>query len=143
MMLNCFSGSEPVSSPTEDAFKRGDFKKAAQIFINRIMDMENFFEQLSERDKQLLLDNAKSLEGELESAQPPSFSIEDVKRMTTPTLLVKGERSPKFFHRISEILSDNMPNNTEQIVIPNASHDNVKFTNIFSSKVMEFFAKNS
>jgi non-heme chloroperoxidase len=132
-----------VQSPTEDAFKRGDFKKAAQIFINRIMDMENFFEQLSERDKQLLLDNAKSLEGELESAQPPSFSIEDVKRMTTPTLLVKGERSPKFFHRISEILSDNMPNNTEQIVIPNASHDNVKFTNIFSSKVMEFFAKNS
>jgi pimeloyl-ACP methyl ester carboxylesterase len=132
-----------VQSPTEDAFKRGDFKKAAQIFINRIMDIDNFFEQLSERDKQLLMDNAKSLEGELEYAQPPSFSIEDVKRMTTiPTLLVKGELSPKFFHRISEILSDNMPN-TEEIVIPNVSHDNVKFTNIFSSKVMEFFAKNS
>jgi non-heme chloroperoxidase len=133
-----------VQSPTEDAFKRGDFKKAAQIFINRIMDIDNFFEQLSERDKQLLMDNAKSLEGELEYAQPPSFSIEDVKRMTTiPTLLVKGELSPKFFHRISDMLSDNMPNNTEQIVIPNVSHDNVKFTNIFSSKVMEFFAKNS
>jgi non-heme chloroperoxidase len=133
-----------VQNPTEDAFKRGDFKKAAQIFINRIMDIDNFFEQLSERDKQLLMDNAKSLEGELEYAQPPSFSIEDVKRMTTiPTLLVKGELSPKFFHRISDMLSDNMPNNTEQIVIPNVSHDNVKFTNIFSSKVMEFFAKNS
>jgi non-heme chloroperoxidase len=133
-----------VQSPTEDAFKRGDFKKAAQIFINRIMDIDNFFEQLSERDKQLLMDNAKSLEGELEYAQPPSFSIEDVKRMTTiPTLLVKGELSPKFFHRISDMLSDNMPNNAEQIVIPNVSHDNIKFTNIFSSKVMEFFAKNS
>ncbi|MDQ3853907.1 MAG: alpha/beta hydrolase [Thermoproteota archaeon] len=132
-----------VQSSTEDAFKRGDVKKAAQIFINRIMDIENFFEQLSERDKQLLMDNAKSLEGELESAQPPSFSVEDVKRMTTPTLLVKGELSPKFFHRISDILSDNMPKNTGEIVIPNASHDNVKFTNIFSSKVMEFFAKNS
>ena len=31
-----------VQSPTEDAFKRRDFKKAAQIFINRIMDIENF-----------------------------------------------------------------------------------------------------
>ena len=132
-----------VQSPTEDAFKRGDFKKAAQIFINRIMDIENFFEQLSEGDKQLLMDNAKSLEGELEYAQPPSFSIEEVKRMITPTLLVNGELSPKFFHRISDILSDNMPNNTEQIVIPNVSHDGVKFTNMFSSKVMEFFARHS
>jgi non-heme chloroperoxidase len=132
-----------VQSPTEDAFKKGDFKKAAQIFINRIMDIENFFEQLSEEDKQLLMDNARSLEGELEYAQPPSFSVEDVKRMTTPTLLVNGELSPKFFHRISDILSDNMPNNTEQIVIPNVSHDGVKFTNMFSSKVMEFFARHS
>jgi non-heme chloroperoxidase len=129
-----------VQSPTEDAFKRGDFRKAAQTFINGIMDIENFFEQLSERDKQLLMDNAKSLEGELESAQPTSFSVEDVKKMIIPTLLVKGELSPKFFHRISDILSDNMPN-TEQIVIPNVSHDNVKFTNMFSSKVMQFFAR--
>ena len=106
-----------VQSPTEDAFKRGDFKKAAQIFINRITDIENFFEQISERDKQLLMDNAKSLEGELESAQPPSFSVEDVKQITTiPTLLVNGELSPKLFLRIVDILSDNMPSNTEQIV---------------------------
>ncbi|MDQ4100723.1 MAG: alpha/beta hydrolase [Thermoproteota archaeon] len=132
-----------VQSPTEDAFKRGDPKKAAQIFINRIMDIENFFEQLSEEDKQLLMDNARSLEGELEYAQPSSFSIENVKQVTTPTLLVKGELSPKFFHRISDILSDNMPNNTEQIIIPNVSHDGVKFTNMFSTKVMEFFARHS
>jgi non-heme chloroperoxidase len=130
-----------VQSPTEDAFKRGDFKKAAQTFIDRVMDIENFFDKLPEEDKQYLMDNAKSLEGELESAQPSSFTIEDVKQITTiPTLLVKGELSPKYFLRISDILSDNIPN-TEQIVIPNLSHDNVKFSKIFSSKVMEFFAR--
>jgi non-heme chloroperoxidase len=132
-----------VQSPTEDAFKEEEFRKAAQTFIDRIMDIENFFEQLSEQDKQYLMDNAKSLEGELEFAQPSSFSVEDIKRMIIPTLLVKGELSPKFFHRISDMLYNNMLNNTEQIVIPNVSHDNVKFTNLFSSKVMEFFAKNS
>src|SRR5919106_4407268 len=78
-----------VLNPAEDAFKTGDFKKAAQIFINRVMSIENFFEQLSEQDKQYLMDNAKSLEGELESAIPSSFTIEDVKQITTiPTLLV-------------------------------------------------------
>ncbi len=132
-----------ILNPAEDAFKTGDFRKAVQIFINRVMSIENFFEQLSAQDKQYLMDNAKSLEGELESAIPSSFTIEDVKQITTiPTLLVKGELSPKYFLRIADILSDNMPN-TEQIVIPNVSHDGVKFTNMFSTKVMEFFARHS
>jgi non-heme chloroperoxidase len=129
-----------VLSPAEDAFKRGDFKKAAQTFIGRVMDIETFFEQLSEQDKQYLMDNAKSLEGELESAIPSSFNIEDIKQISIPTLIVKGELSQKSFLRIADMLSDNMLN-TEQIVIPNVSHDNVKFTDIFSSKVMEFFER--
>ena len=129
-----------VQSPTEAAFKRGDFERAAQTYIDRIMNIENFFEQLPAQDKNSLIDNAKSLEGELESVHPSFFTIEDVKQITTPTLLVKGGLSPKFFHRISDILSDNMPN-TEQILIPDVSHDNVKFTNVFSSKVMEFFER--
>ena len=132
-----------VQSPTEDAFQRGDFERAAQTFIDRIMDIKNFFEQLPVQDKKSLIDNAKSLEGELESAHPSSFTIEDVKQITTtPTLLVKGGLSPKFFHRISDILSDTMLN-TEQILIPDVSHDNVKFTNIFSSKVMKFFERHN
>src|ERR687894_1465178 len=131
-----------VLSPTKRAFKRGDFKKAVQVFIDGVLEIENFFEQLPEEYKQLLMDNAKSLEGEFEPAIPSSFSVEDVKQITTPTLLVKGELSPKWLLRISDILSDNMPN-TEEAVIPNAIHDNVKFSNIFSSKVMEFFARHN
>ena len=41
-----------VQSPTEDASKRGDFKKAVQTFIDGVMEMENFFDQLPEEDKQ-------------------------------------------------------------------------------------------
>jgi hypothetical protein len=107
-----------VQSPTEDAFKRGDFKKAAQVAIDGIMEIENFFGQLPEEGKQSLMDNAKTIESELESAMSTSFTTEDVKQITTiPTLLVKGELSPKYFLRIVDILSDNMPN-SEQIVIP-------------------------
>ncbi len=131
-----------VQGPTEDAFKRGHFETAVQTFINKVMGIENFFRQLPEEDKQSLMDNAKSLEGELESAMPSSFSIENVKQVTIPTLLVKGELSPKWLLRIVDILSDNMPN-AEQILIPNVSHDNVKFTNIFSSKVMQFFERHN
>jgi non-heme chloroperoxidase len=131
-----------IQSPTKDAFKRGDFKKAVQVFIDGVLEIENFFEQLPEEYKQLLMDNAKSLEGEFEPAIPSSFSVEDVKQITIPTLLVKGELSPKWLLRISDILSDNMPN-TEQIVIPNLSHDSVRSSDIFNSKVMQFFERHN
>ena len=105
------------------------------------MEINNFFEQLPEEGKQSLMDNAETIESELQSAISTSFTIEDIKRIRTtiPTLLVKGELSPKYFLRIIDILSENMPN-SEQIVIPNVSHDDFKSGNFFSSKVMEFFA---
>jgi pimeloyl-ACP methyl ester carboxylesterase len=107
------------------------------------MEIENFFGQLPEEGKQSLIDNAETLESELESSMSTSFTTEDVKQITTvPTLLVKGELSPKYFLRIVEKLSDNMPN-TEQIVIPNVSHDDFKSGTFFSSRVMEFFARHN
>ena len=132
-----------IQIPTKDASKRGDFKKAVQVAIDGIMEIENFFNQLPEEGKQFLMDNAKSLGSELESTISTSYTIEDVKQVTTiPTLLVKGELSPKWLLRISDILSDNMPN-SEQIVIPNVSHDDFKSGTFFTSKVMDFFARHN
>ena len=133
-----------VLSPTQDASRTGDFRKAAQVAIDGIMGIDNYFGQLPEEGKQFLIDNAKSLESELEYAMLTSYTIEDVKQITTiPTLLVKGELSPKYFLRIVDILSENMPNNTEQIVIPNVSHDDFKSGDFFTSKVMQFFARHN
>ena len=133
-----------VQRPNQDACRVGDFRKAAQVAIDGIMEIENYFGQLPEEGKQFLIDNAKSLESELESTISTSYTMEDVKQITTiPTLLVKGELSPKYFLRIIDILSDNMPNNTEQIVIPNVSHDDVKSGTFFTSKVMDFFARHN
>ena len=87
------------------------------------------------------MDNAETIESELRYSISTSFTIEDVKQITAiTTLLVKSELSPKFFLRKVGILSNNMPN-SEQVVVPNVCHDDFKFSNIFSSKVMEFFAR--
>ena len=132
-----------VLSPTQNASRARDFRKAAQVAIDGIMEIENYFGQLPEKGKQYLVDNAKSLGSELESTISTSYTIEDVKQVTTiPTLLVKGELSPKWLLRISDILSDNMPN-SEQIVIPNVSHDDFKSGTFFTSKVMDFFARHN
>ncbi len=131
-----------VLSPTQNASRVRDFRKAAQVAIDGIMEIENFFAQLPEEGKQSLIDNAETLESELESAMLTSYTIEDVKQITTiPTLLVKGGLSPKYFLRIVDILSENMPNNTEQIVVPNVSHDDFKSGDFFTSKVIQFFER--
>jgi non-heme chloroperoxidase len=133
-----------VLNPTQDASRAEDFRKAAQVAIDGIMNIENYFSHLPEEGKQFLIDNAKSLASELEYAMLTSFTTEDVKQVTAiPTLLVKGELSPKFFLRIVDILFENMPNNTEEIVIPNVSHDDFKSGNFFTSKVMQFFERHS
>ena len=130
-----------VQRPNQDASKRGDFRKATQVAIDGIMDMKNYFDKLPEEGKQFLIDNARSLESELESSMSTSYTIEDVKQITTiPMLLVKGELSPKYFLRIVDILSDNI-SNSEQIVIPNVSHDDFKSGDFFTSRVMGFFAR--
>jgi non-heme chloroperoxidase len=132
-----------VLSPTQNASRVRDFRKAAQVAIDGIMEIENYFGHLPEEGKQFLIDNAKSLKSELESTISTSYTMEDVKQVTTiPTLLVKGELSPKYFLRIVDILSDNMPN-SEQIVIPNVSHDDFKSGTFFTSKVMDFFARHN
>ena len=132
-----------VQRPNQDASKRGDFRKATQVAIDGIMDMKNYFDKLPEEGKQFLIDNARSLESELESSMSTSYTIEDVKQITTiPMLLVKGELSPKYFLRIVDILSDNI-SNSEQIVIPNVSHDDFKSGDFFTSRVIGFFARHN
>ena len=54
-----------VQRPSQDACNRGDFGKGVQVFMDAIMNMENFFEKLPEEVKKYLMDNAKSLESEL------------------------------------------------------------------------------
>jgi non-heme chloroperoxidase len=50
-----------IQSPTQDASRAGDFKKAAQVAIDGIMEIENFFEQLPKEGKQFLMDTQKAL----------------------------------------------------------------------------------
>ena len=107
--------------PAEEAFDRGENERAVRVFVDGVMG-ENFFDLIPPQIRQIMMDNAKWLPGDLERGMPSSFSLDDVKRISTPSLLLRGEFSPRFLLRITEILSGNMPN-TEQAMIPGVTHD--------------------
>jgi hypothetical protein len=57
---------------------------------------------------------------------------------------VRGEFSPKFLHRIIDILAPHLQK-SQQVTIPDVTHDVGRATKpeIFNSKVMEFLAANT
>jgi len=58
------------------------------IFLDGVIRKEGFFYQLPYRARAVLMDNVKSLGGELASVSQ-RFTIEDAQKVTMPTLLVK------------------------------------------------------
>jgi pimeloyl-ACP methyl ester carboxylesterase len=66
-----------------------------------------------------------------------------LKKINVPVLLVSGDKSPVFFHMITNFLAKSLPDN-QQITIKNASHsmyrDNSKE---FNEKVLAFLAMHS
>jgi hypothetical protein len=93
-----------AQKPAMEALERGDAEKAVRAFVDGFMGKQNVFDQIPEQTRRIMIDNAESLQGELESGMHASFTVEDVKQISISTLLVKGELSPRFFHRIVDFL---------------------------------------
>ncbi|MBV9175943.1 MAG: alpha/beta hydrolase, partial [Nitrososphaeraceae archaeon] len=128
---------ENVYKRAQEALSRGQTEEARRIFIDGVMSKEGFFDQLPLQARSTMIDNAKSLSEGSFIMQP--FTCEDAQRVTIPTLLVRGELSPKFLHHIIDTLARCIPDN-EQITIPDESHDLGRSTKpkLFNGKVIEF-----
>ncbi len=106
-----------------------------------------FFDQLPLTVKQSMVDNAKAFLKQLDNPMPKEFNLQEVKEKISssiPTLFVRGEFSPKFLHRIIDILAPHL-HKSQQVTIPGVTHDVGRATKpeIFNSKVMEFLAANT
>ncbi len=104
----------------EKAFRHGDDNEAMQIFGRTVLG-EEWFERLAEDRMQQSFDNAKSAKAQMLGDGFPPLSDDQVKNVSTPTLLLEAEDSPSAFHKLLDRLEELMPN-TQRVKIPNASH---------------------
>src|SRR5215467_11546400 len=84
-----------IRENVQDAIRRGDIERAVRIFLDGVMRKEGFFYQLPFHARAVLMDNVKSLGGELASVSQ-RFALEDAQKVTMSTLLVEGELSSNF-----------------------------------------------
>jgi pimeloyl-ACP methyl ester carboxylesterase len=91
----------------------------------------------------MMMDNVLERVADARTSTPaPAFTCVMAKRITAPTLLMNGARSPAIFHRIVDELERCVPNR-ERAVIPDASHT-VPGENAsgFRDAVLTFLARN-
>jgi pimeloyl-ACP methyl ester carboxylesterase len=106
--------------PAMKAFRRGDDEQALQTFGYGIVGKEHY-ERLPEQRKQQLRENVNTLRAQLLGDGFPPLGEDEVRRATTPTLLMTGERSPAFLLRLADGLQELLPN-VERVEIAGASH---------------------
>jgi non-heme chloroperoxidase len=132
--------------PAGEAVRHGDFENGVRIFLDGAM-VKGFFDQLPPPVQQSMVDNAKAFLKQSDNPMPKEFNLQEVEEKipsSIPTLFVRGEFSPKWLVRITDILAPHF-HKSKQVTIPGVTHDFGRSTKpeIFNSKVMEFLAANT
>jgi pimeloyl-ACP methyl ester carboxylesterase len=128
--------------PSAEAFKNNNDKKAVEIFVGGVLNDSLFFSNMPKEAQNLMTDNITELKGIAftENLFPP-LSCEDINKIKTPTLLIKGDRSPKILAAIIDELANCIDEN-ELKALSNSSHG-LEFENPeeFNKIVLEFIGK--
>ncbi len=129
--------------PAQEAIRRGDSKDAVRVFIDGANGREGAFEQLPAPVRSMLIDNRESIGEEIDSVMKTKFSREDASHIAAPTLLAKGELSPKIMLHVMDILADFLPD-SQKVTFQGASHA-FPFAkpDEFNERVLKFLAKHS
>ena len=109
--------------PARAAFVRGDSVAGVRLFFDATT-RRGAFDRLTPAGRASLLAHAFELHREMLAERGdylPPVTCAELGRITTPVLLVRGERSPRIFQLITDELARCLQNDTT-VVIPGAGH---------------------
>jgi pimeloyl-ACP methyl ester carboxylesterase len=90
--------------------------------------------------KQIARDNAMTLLGQINEQRKP-YSLDAVKLIRTPTLLVGGANTQPHFNAILAALEQQIPGGARRVTVPNATHGmSLENPADFNAAVLAFFA---
>ena len=126
--------------PAQREFKKGNMNEGVRLFANGVLG-DGGFEKLPKEIKDAIMENSKALKAELLGAGFPEFNKKAAGNFTVPTLLLKGERSPRFFGAITDKLVQLLPNRQYK-TIAGSGHD-IHSDNpaVYNKTVLEFMLK--
>jgi len=109
-----------AAEPAAKAYRRGDDEAGFEVFARGVLGPEAF-ERLSSERRAQAWDNVAVDKAQLLGEGFPPLSDGQVRGVTAPTLLLHGQQSPAFLHRLSDRLEELLPN-ARRVEVPGASH---------------------
>src|SRR5262249_7825485 len=112
---------ERLVKRTRASFKKGDVEGAVRTIVNS--SQEGRYDKIPEPFRKLLLRNAMELEALVISDNMyPGLEREAVRKITAPTLLLSGEKSPASHKSVDQELERLLPEKGRQRIIIRADH---------------------
>ncbi|MBR0934312.1 alpha/beta fold hydrolase [Bradyrhizobium jicamae] len=104
-----------------EAARTGEIDAGLRLFADAVGG-PGTYDRRSEGEHKMMADNALSYVADQITTRPrPVFTCDMAKRISAPTLVTNGERSPEIFHRVVDELERCLPQRT-RVVISGASH---------------------
>jgi non-heme chloroperoxidase len=127
--------------PAARAMHDGNTEESMAILCDSILGAGTYA-SLPPEVKPIVSENARAQQLEfLNRDYSSAFSLEDARRIRTPTLIVEGDKSPPMFHFINEALMNALPN-ASKLRIPNVCHVAPFFApEAFNGAVRSFLAR--
>ena len=119
--------------------KAGDFTKAAKLVQEAVYQLSpGEFDSLPEDWQMVLLDNARVVPLLLAAPPPPAITCDMLKDFTRPTLVMRGEKTLKWYALISEAITKCVPG-ARKVILQNVNHDGpCRDPAAFTAAVFEF-----
>jgi pimeloyl-ACP methyl ester carboxylesterase len=102
------------------AFEEGDLQGGVRSFARAVFGAEAY-RRLAGDLEEAMLANGRTLRAQLLGAGFPPLGPDDVRHITTPTLLVSGQQSPTLVRRLTLRLHPLLPD-AQRVDIAGASH---------------------
>lgn len=111
-----------VIIPVAESFKKNEQEKAVATFLSAVMNDSLYFSRLQQQDRELMMTNTLETRGMVFTKNVfPLVTCDDLRKIKTPVLLVKGDRSPMDLALIINEL-DRCLSNKEKATLLNTSH---------------------
>ena len=98
-------------APSRDAFRAGGLASGVRLFTD-VVSGPGALERRSRNIREMMMANAVAHQADAITIRPrPVFTCDMARKITAPTLISNGDRSPAFFHAVTDQLARCIPNN--------------------------------
>ena len=131
-------------TPAAEAFRSGNNEKGVAVFLGGVSGDSSIFSKIPAEAQSVIMSNALELRGiALSKNVFVPVSCDDLKKVTTPVLIMTGEKTLLLFKTINKELSRCLLNK-EEVILSNATHGlETENPGDFNKIVLAFIDKHS